>query len=348
MHSGHVAGLRAASIAVTMMVLGGCPAEDPAPEGWTVAVELETDRGALLSAWGPEPDDIWAVGGQPGEVDAGGRATLLHFDGDDWSDAALGGDLDANTPMLNWIYGVDGTLVTVGEGGVILRSAAGDGGDWQVEASPTDLPLWGVWGAAADDLWAVGGDATPGTGNPVLLHRDAGGWARVDVPTLDRDCDALFKVWGAGDRVFAVGDAGVILGRDPDTGVWAQVSSGTTSDLISLWGTGPDDMVAVGGRSNGTLLRWNGERWSGGTLGGAPGLNGVWVDAGGRAHVVGTRGYAAHVEAGGAEPIELDSGAVPLVLHAVFGFGEGDEKVAVGGTLDRSPPLEGVLISAGL
>jgi len=335
-------GTAVVASALVMPAVTACADDEPKPRGWEVGLELDESEGALLSVWGDAADDVWAVGGQPGAVDAGGQATMVHFDGAAWSEHALPASL-GDLPMLNWIYGVDGQLVTVGEGGVVLRSASGAGDDWTLEPTPTDVPLWGVWGPSAEDLWAVGGDATPNSGAPALLHYEGGSWVEVTVPDLDRNCDALFKVWGAGgDEVFAVGDAGIILRYD---GVeWTQVPSGVSADLISLWGTGPDDIVAVGGRSNGTVLRWDGEAWSGDTLLGAPGLNGVWVGEDGEATVVGTLGFAARVPTTNDYEQE-QSEAGPLVLHAVFGF-DGGERFAVGGTLDRSPPLRGILVQS--
>ena len=46
---------------------------------------------------------------------------------------------------------------------------------------------------------------------PVILHWQGSEWEVVDLPQLDRDSKAFFKVWGTGpDNVFAVGQRGVI------------------------------------------------------------------------------------------------------------------------------------------
>ena len=117
----------------------------------------------------------------------------------------------------------------------------------------------------------------------------------------------------------------------------------TVRDLISLWGTGPDDIVAVGGRDIGAIARFDGERWSAQDVGMLPGLNGVWMNDAGTAITVGSMGRAAVIAADGFEFQTVPSGAGLMVLHAVYGFADGT-RYAVGGTLDRSPPLQGIIV----
>ena len=60
-----------------------------------------------------------------------------------------------------------GQIEVVGDLGVILVRD-GDAGEWTRHGCGTILPLWGVWGAAPDDLWAVGGDGF--NRDPVACH----------------------------------------------------------------------------------------------------------------------------------------------------------------------------------
>ncbi len=69
----------------------------------------------------------------------------------------------------------------------------------------------------------------------------------------------------------------------------------------------------------------------------------MWVDAAGRATVVGILGTVATLEPGGFEFTEEDGNAAPLVLHAAFGLEDGS-RFSVGGSLDRSPPLSGIIV----
>ena len=165
---------------------------------------------------------------------------------------------------------------------------------------------------------------------------------------LDRSgVRALFKVYGdsATGHVFAVGMKGVILG-DLGEG-WRQldvVPAGdappSSEDFVSLWGHS-EGLLAVGGRSNGILARWNGTQWESTTLSGVPGLNGVWVDQRGLATTVGVRGAALTVPADALSGARERTGT-QLVLHAVWG--RSSEIWAVGGSLDNSPPWEGVIL----
>ena len=67
--------------------------------------------------------------------------------------------------------------------------------------SGTLADLTSVWGAARDDVYAVGKDGT-------VLRWDGVRWSRLAVPT-DR---AIFGVWGSGaDDVYLVGSGGLVL-----------------------------------------------------------------------------------------------------------------------------------------
>jgi hypothetical protein len=301
---------------------------DPA---WALALQLGADRGALLSVWGAAPDDVWAVGGQiTGATTSTG--VLYHFDGEAWTEQPL----PDGTPMLHWIFGGAGDLWTVGRDGAALRR---EGDAWTPH--PTGLPtiLWGVWGAAADDLWTVGGDGVDDL--PVLVHWDGAAWQNTALPDTGGSA-GLFKIWGTGpDDVTAVGDRGLALHFDG--AAWTVQATDDLADLISVWGRAPDDQLAVGGRANGRLARWDGAAWTGVTLP-VPGLSGIWMDADGRATVVGMQGTIGRVEPGALELAAEDT-PTQLLLHAVFGFASG-ERFAVGGSLAGQPPYVGVIVQS--
>jgi hypothetical protein len=307
----------------------GSSAVDPlAAPAWQPAFDPGA-AGALLSVWGPDERSVWAVGGQP---DAG---AAFRFDGRAWAPVP---GLPAG-PGLSWAHGAGRTVWFVGEGGRALRLR-----DARVEATPTGVgaTLWGVWAAGDDEAWAVGGDAVGrGPADPVLLRWDGEAWRRVPVPPLDREVRALFKVWGTGpDDVFAVGAGGVILHWDGRA--WSPQESGVDDDLVSLWGRGDHDIVAVGGRARGLAVRWDGRAWTPLAIGGVPGLNGVWMDADGTAWAVGVRGTVVRIAADGSAPERERPGTV-LMLHGTFGF-PGGRRYAVGGSLGGSPPYEGVAL----
>jgi hypothetical protein len=76
-----------------------------------------------------------------------------------------------------------------------------NGKSWNVEASGQGYSLNGVWGAAANDIYAVGSGGT-------ILHYDGMKWNAQAAPT-----DAtLFAVRAdAKGTVYAVGESGVVL-----------------------------------------------------------------------------------------------------------------------------------------
>lgn len=328
----------ALSATAAALVLTGCPSDEPDPEpdaAWAVAYELDTAGGVLLSVWGATPQELRAVGGQIAAVGDDGVGVVLRRDGETWLDEPL----PADTPLLNWTHGAGGVVWAVGNAGAALRL---EGGTWIRDDTPVDVPLWGVFAVSADEAWAVGGDAFDTMGSGVLLHYSSGSWEEVALPMLDRPAPAIFKVWAASaDDVYAVGDNGVIVHYDGSA--WVQVPSGTTDDLISLWGTGSDEIVAVGGRSNGVIARYDGTSWTSTTLARIPALNGVWMDDDGEAILAGERGTVSLLPAGVNEAEILETPARLDVLHAAFGF-SGGLRVSVGGSLQSSPPYTGLIL----
>jgi hypothetical protein len=323
---------RAALPLVLALSCGGDPETDPPSAAWSEAFAAE-DVGWLLSVWGPSPDELYAVGGEPGA----GR--MMRFDGAAWSEVPL----PAGTPLLNWVFGFSSSLAyAVGEGGTILRY---DGADWQTESTTVTEDLWGVWGASPDELWAVGGRGRA-AGQATLLRRDAQGWRAVPVPELERPgVHAFFKVWGTGpDDVVVVGQRGAILRYDGAT--WSEEGAGLSEDLIALWGTGPDHVVAVGGRGNGVAAVWDGATWTGFQLAPTPGLNGVWTNADGSAWVAGEVGTLGRLDTatGAFTPTELplEGIARQADFHALFGHDDGS-LTAVGGNFSQpSGPFRGL------
>jgi hypothetical protein len=304
----------------------GCPGPTPSPPiAWQVVPALEGD-GWRMNVWASGPGDVWVVGGSPeaGEV--------RHFDGTRWQTR----DTDVAVPLLNWTFGFsDRDVFVVGNRGTILHW---DGTRFAVEDSGTHEDLWGVWGSAPDDLWAVGGSGFPGA-TATLLHRDATGWSPVALPELSRPhVRALFKVWGTGaSDVWVVGQRGTLLHFDGTR--WEERPSGVGDDLIAVWGAAPDRVAFVGGRGNGVLLLWNGVQLRRVDLDFAPGLNGVWMGTREVVHVAGVRGTLRSYAWDGTL-LRGDDRATTLDFHSLHGVrppaGSGTEPAtlyAVGGSL---------------
>lgn len=296
--------------------------------GWSIGLELGVDKGALFSVWGPQPDDVIAVGGQGLGPESKGLA--LRWDGATWSEL----ELPPGTTRLHWLAGVGDTLWAVGEAGTAIRR---DGDGWVAVDTGVSVPLWGIWGAGPEAIWTVGGDGFVGA--PVVLRHDGVAWQPEPLPPLPEECHALFKVVGSSAAdVTAVGDFGVILQHDGAT--WTLQDTGSIADLISVSGPA-SGRLAVGGRANARLTWSNGQVWSGATLD-RPGLSGVWVGSDGAALVTGSEGQILRVPAGSFEVVPEDSPTI-LLLHAVFGFDAGP-RFAVGGNLAGAPPHVGVIV----
>jgi hypothetical protein len=302
----------------------GAPAD-----AWSVALELGPELGMAMSVWGPSADEVRVVGGQQGDAPSAGF--VLRNDGGTFVPESL----PDGTPMLNWIGHAGDDIWIVGLDGAALRL---EDGAWVAHDTGTDVTLWGVWGATTDDAWAVGGDGVSEA--PTLLHWD-GAWQIVALPTLPESSHGLFKVWGAdAEHVFVVGDGGAALRRNG--GSWVADETQSVAPIISVWGRSADDVVAVGGRSNARVLRWDGAAWGDATLVPA-GLNGVWIDDDGVGILVGRQGNIFELAAGSLEPTMIES-PTHLLLHAVHGF-VGGPRFAVGGTFDTPPPWRGVVLA---
>jgi hypothetical protein len=300
----------------------------PAAE-WVAALKLGVEHGALLSVWGPNPSEVYAVGGQLGPDLS--RGILFVHDGLTWSESPL----PEGTPALNWVTGVGGELWVVGHRGAALRR---EDGLWVSHETGVEVMLWGIWGAAPGDVWAVGGDGA--AEDPTLLHWDGAAWSFVQLPPYQATSRGLFKVWGsAADDVHIVADGGLTLRWDGAQ--WQEQPSGSTIDLISLWGRSSAEIIAVGGRANAHIARWDGASWTGETFLN-PGLNGVWVDGSGHATLVGAQGTILALAPGASAPEPEQSGTF-LLLHAVHGF-DGGPRFAVGGSLNQAPPYVGILL----
>ena len=145
-----------------------------------------------------------------------------------------------------------------------------------------DLPylLVGVWGSAADDIYAVGGGRGRfSLGPPAILHYDGTQWSEV-FPGAGVGVTVWDDVWGtSATDVHVVGkDAGrftseVILHFD-GTG-WAEVDREVRRYAPSaLWGTSSSDVFAVG--NGGRALHYDGLAWTVMVTPSSHGLLDVW------------------------------------------------------------------------
>ena len=111
-------------------------------------------------------------------------------------------------------------------------------GSWSLQTTPSVQPLYGLWGSAANNAWAVGGLGT-------LVKLTGSTWA-ADAQSGVLTTATLNDVWGANaSNVWAVGSGGVILHWSGGTS-WSKVLSPTKKTLSGIWSSRPGDMWAVG------------------------------------------------------------------------------------------------------
>lgn len=243
---------RSAALALLALV-AGCPGDDTCAPAWDV--DLDRPGGALLAGWGRAADDAWLVGGGLGQ----GRARIVRWTGQAEEAAArLGVD---RPETLWWVWGSPGgTLWAVGERGLVLRGPADGSAPLAVVTPPaaTEATLYGVWGAADDDVWIVGGIANQRADgdDDLVLHWDGRALARVELPHRDA---ALFKVWGppGGGELWVSGESGTLWRRQG--GAWIDHALDTAASVLTVHGCAADEAYAVGGRH---VWQWDGQGWS--------------------------------------------------------------------------------------
>jgi hypothetical protein len=120
------------------------------------------------------------------------------------------------------VGGVAGPL-----GGRILHY---DGVRWTEMASDSQS-LYGLWGSAADDVYAVGGIAKSGS----ILHYDGHAWSPIGPSGY-----GLLAAWGTGrSDVWLAGYQGRLL-HFAGAG-WTELAQLTRDSLYALSGSGPQD-----------------------------------------------------------------------------------------------------------
>jgi hypothetical protein len=212
---------------------------------WQLAASGEP--AAFLSVWGTSTSDVWVAGGR-GELM--GAPTILHLDGATWSRV----DSGQHGLDLWWVFGFDGgDVFFTGSGGTILRyrNAA-----FERMTTPRGGIIFGLWGAAPDDLWAVGaGD----DGHGIVWRYDGATWHDVDMPPALPNL--VLKVHGQRtDDVWISCAGGVALHWDGTA--LTRMPTGIASSLFSIVTT-PDVVIAVGGyMGQGQIVEYAAAGWT--------------------------------------------------------------------------------------
>jgi hypothetical protein len=320
-----------------LLACGSDEPSEPEPAWQLVQDELPA---ALLSVWGTGSNDVWSVGADTGD---GTGPLVLHLEGGSWSRLATGASGD-----LWWVFGFEGGPIFMGgAGGMILRYEAGA---FTRMDTPGSGVVFGLWGSAPDEMWAVGGEAG-GSRGAFAWRLESGSWASVPgFPTELAETDALWKIYGRGaNDVWMVGTGGKMLHWDGSA--LSPGFAGLAESLFTVHGNS-QRFAAVGGFGTGLLLEQAvgaaaSEPWVNRSPAGAPSIIGVCL-AEGDGYAVGEFGYVARRGATqwATEETGLESVFGSRSLHSVW-LDPAGGAWTVGGQV-RVPPLtRGVMLHRG-
>lgn len=85
-------------------------------------------------------------------------------------------------------------------------------------------------------------------------------------------------------------------------GSWSPITSGTSNQLVDVWGSSASDFFAVG--ADGTILHYNGSAWSPMTSGTSEDLYAVWGNSAINVFAVGLHGTIMHYNGSAWSPME--------------------------------------------
>lgn len=178
------------------------------------------------------------------------------------------------------------------------------GPSWAPVPSGTSADLTGVWGSAADDVWAVGAGGA-------ILHWDGRAWSPVESGTAED----LTAVWGtSADDVWATGHHLVLHW---DGLAWSKRMNSVVT-LRGVWGSRPDDVWIS---SEIPMFHWDGGHWGVVELAEAPeGFFGMWGASADDIWAGGVGTLAHWPATGGWEVVPRGS---PAPVYAVWGWAPG-------------------------
>ncbi len=290
-----------------------CTANATGEDGWTLL--CDDSVGHFLSVWGSGPNDVYVVGGVPAAGGFAGETGVFHFDGTSLQRVPM-----ATTERAWWVFGYGPDEVYIGgENGMLLR---GRNRAFERIDTGTTQTIFGMWGPHKDRLYFVSGDFTDPDARGELRVLTSTVVSKVSAPALDAyDGQALFKVWGSADNdVFLVGEKGAVFHFDGNA--WSRMTTPANDlPILTVSGRGPNDVYAVGGRTEGAVWRYDGSDWSDATPGASiPILMGVHTSTMAGVLISGDSGFAGTVA-------EASVIAAPTMttrpLHAVWHDGAG-------------------------
>jgi photosystem II stability/assembly factor-like uncharacterized protein len=318
-----------------LAVLGACGSDGGGSAKWELITQDQP--AALLSLWASSPSNVWVVGGHG----ATGGPIIEHYDGTTWTKFQTTGYDNIN---LWWVEGFDdGRIFMGGEQGTILSTT--DGSSFTKLDPPAgtgNVTVFGIWGAASNDVWAVGGT---GAGGGFLWRYDGQTWTTFSAIPPEILGGTCWKVNGrAADDVWMSATDGTVLHWHAGALDTMAISDAQQQgqSLFSI-GASSKRVVTVGGGTTGVLFEDDGQGWTAplnvGVL-----MSGVAV-ADDEAYAVGGGGTILHSTSAGHWAADKQALTIES-LHAAFIDPTGDAWT-VGGNFNATPQSGGVLLHKG-
>jgi len=255
----------------------------------------------LTSVWGSSKDDIWAVG-------SGG--TIIHYDGTAWTRTPT------EPPSVNTFRGVWGSgpndVWVVSRTDVIFHTTGFANGKatWTPEPGPgAELPeqraATAVWGTGPNDVRIAFAPRSLASGwYNQWVKADQG---RGPTWSLAMGQGAVFAFWGTADDVWYVADnseanlwqRGLTAHGTPGSSGemnWTFVDSQSNVNLEGIWGSGPNDIWAVGDSGTIRHLVGGASRWEIVASPTTEALHGIWGSSANDVWAVGDNGTILHFD----------------------------------------------------
>jgi hypothetical protein len=233
----------------------------------------------LRGAAGTDGHDVWAVGHERDDVSYLDLTLTEHWDGSSWTivpspNAGTGTGILRSVAALstNDVWAVGSSYDPQNIDDEDTFALHWDGVAWSVVPTPHPgalSELRGVWGAAHDDVWAVGEYSANQATNFLVEHWNGSVWSLVPAPALS-SYDELRSVSGtAGNDVWAVGHTEAeTVAVHWDGSSWSQVPTPTpgyfNDGLYDVDARTSDDVWAVGySESENAVYFWSKWHWDG-------------------------------------------------------------------------------------
>jgi hypothetical protein len=178
----------------------------------------------LQGVWSSGPTNAWAVGN---------GSTILRYNGSAWSTVSHNlQPVISPSDNYNGVWGVGNEVWIVGDASIARCSSGGAGGTACANQTTGGGALYGIWGAAANDIFAVG------SGGRILRYNGTT-WTPMTSPVTT----TLVRVSGSGPNdVWAVGDTTLLHFNGT---AWSKVPFTSDPELSNMGSRAPSGLPNV-------------------------------------------------------------------------------------------------------